>query len=86
MNITDKTIRALLLFMSKIVKTEDTLHGKPRVEGTRIGAKTLHELYTLRDMTFEEIAEQYSSITVEDVEAAVEYMKKQDESRSSAMA
>lgn len=64
--------------MSKIVKTEDTLHGKPRVEGTRIGARTLYDLYTLRDLTFEEIAEQYPTITAEDVETAVDYMKKQD--------
>jgi uncharacterized protein (DUF433 family) len=64
--------------MSKIVKTEDTLHGKPRVKGTRIGAKTLHDLYTLRDLTLEEIAEQYPTITAEDVETAVDYMKKQD--------
>lgn len=72
--------------MANIVKTGDTLHGKPRVEGTRIGAKTLYELYTLRDMSFEEIAEQYPSITAEDVETAVEYMKKQDEDKTPAIA
>ena len=73
--------------MTEIVKTEDTLHGKPRVEGTRIGAKTLYDLYTLKEMSFEEIAEQYPSITAEDVETAVEYMKKQeDEGRASAIA
>ena len=73
--------------MTEIVKTEDTLHGKPRVEGTRIGAKTLYDLYTLKEMSFEEIAEQYPSITAEDVETAVEFMKKQeDEGRASAIA
>ena len=72
--------------MSKIVKTEDTLHGKPRVEGTRIGAKTLYDLYTLRDMEFDEIAEQYPSITSEDVETAVKYMKKQDGDKTPAIA
>jgi len=72
--------------MSEIVKTEDTLHGKPRVEGTRIGAKTLYELYKLRDMSFDEIAEQYPSITAEDVETAVEYMKKQDGDKAAAIA
>jgi uncharacterized protein (DUF433 family) len=64
--------------MSKIVKTEDTLHGKPRVKGTRIAAETLYDLYTLRHLTFGEIAEQYPTITAEDVETAVDYMKKQD--------
>lgn len=72
--------------MRRIVKTKDTLHGKPRVEGTRIGAKTLYDLYTLRDMTFEEIAEQYPTITAEDVKTAVEYMKKQDEDKEPAIA
>ena len=72
--------------MANIVKTEDTLHGKPRVEDTRIGAKTLYDLYTLRDMTFEEISEQYESITVEDVEAAVEYMKKNEGDKAPAVA
>jgi len=72
--------------MSKIVKTEDTLHGKPRVEGTRIGVRTLYELHTLRDMSFEEIAEQYPSITVEDVKTAVEYVQKQDGDTAAAVA
>jgi uncharacterized protein (DUF433 family) len=72
--------------MYKIVKTEDTLHGKPRVEGTRIGAKTLYDLYTFMDLTFEEIAEQYPTITAEDVETAVDYMKKQDGDKEPAIA
>jgi uncharacterized protein (DUF433 family) len=72
--------------MVNIVKTEDTLHGKPRVEGTRIGAKTLYDLYTLRDMTFEEIAEQYESITVNDVETAVKYVEKHEGDKTHAIA
>jgi len=72
--------------MSEIVKTDDKLHGKPRVEGTRIGAKTLYELYKVRDMTFEEIAAQYPDIAVKDVETAVEYMKKQDGDKAPAVA
>lgn len=62
------------LDMSEIVSTKDTLHGKPRVKDTRVGAKTLYELYTLKEMTLEEIVDQYSNITVEDVKTAVEYM------------
>lgn len=61
--------------MSEITSTKDTLHCKPRVKGTRVGAKTLYELYALREMNQEEIVGQYSNITAEDVETAVEYMK-----------
>jgi len=72
--------------MASIVKTEDTLHGEPRVEGTRIGAKTLYDLYTVRDMSFEEIAEQYQKISVKDVEAAVEYINKRKGDEAPAIA
>lgn len=72
--------------MSEIVSTKDTLHGKPRVKGTRVGAETLYELYTLREMTLEEIADQYSSITVEDAETAVEYMKNKRDDQASVTA
>jgi uncharacterized protein (DUF433 family) len=72
--------------MASIEKTEDTLHGKPRVEGTRIGAKTLYDLYTVRDMSFEEIAEQYQKISVKDVEAAVEYINKRKGDEAPAIA
>lgn len=61
--------------MSRIVETEDTLHGKPRVEGTRVGARTLYELHELDGMEAEEIADQYPTIETEDVKTAVEYMK-----------
>lgn len=72
--------------MSEIVSTQDTLHGKPRVEGTRVGAETLYELYTLREMTLEEIAEQYPSVSIEDVETAVEYMKNEEDGQASVTA
>ncbi len=72
--------------MSEIVSTKDTLHGKPRVKGTRVGAETLYELYTLKEMTVEEIAEQYPDVSVEDVEAAVEYMKNEKDSQTSVTA
>lgn len=52
----------------------------------RIGAKTLYDLYTLMDLTFEEIAEQYPTITAEDVETAVDYMEKQDEDKAPVIA
>ncbi|MFB6144480.1 MAG: DUF433 domain-containing protein [Candidatus Nanohaloarchaea archaeon] len=67
--------------MPKIVSTEDTLHGKPRVKDTRVGAETLYELYTLKEMTLEEIADQYPNITVEDVETAVDYMENTEDKK-----
>lgn len=38
------------------------------------------------DLTFEEIAEQYPTITAEDVETAVDYMEKQDEDKAPVIA
>lgn len=72
--------------MSDIVSTKDTLHGKPRIKGSRVNAETLYELHKIREMTLEEIAEQYPSISVEDVEAAVEYMKNEKDDRASVTA
>lgn len=84
--VSDKTSWLRNIIMSKIVSTEDTLHGKPRVKGTRVGAGTLYELYTLKEMSLEEIADQYPSITVEDVETAVEYMKNEKDGQASVTA
>lgn len=65
--------------MSKIVVSEDTLHGKPRVEGTRVAARTLYELYALKKLSFEKIAAQYSEVDVDDVKAAVEFMENNED-------
>lgn len=73
--------------MSEIVATEDTLHGKPRVKRTRVAAETLYELHILKGMSVKQISGQYPSITVEDVEAAVEYVEnRESEDRASAIA
>ena len=72
--------------MSEVVSSEDKLHGKPRVKGTRVGTRTLYELYALKEMTMEEIADQYPGITVRCVEAAVEYMKNEEDGGASVTA
>jgi uncharacterized protein (DUF433 family) len=72
--------------MTEVVKTEDTLHGKPRIKGTRVGVKTIYELYTVKEMDKEEVSNQYNSITQEDVEAAIDYVEKTGESKASAIA
>jgi uncharacterized protein (DUF433 family) len=56
----------------RIVKTADVLHGKPRIEGTRVGVFQLGELVRRREWSLEEAAEQFD-LDVEQVRAAVEY-------------
>lgn len=73
------------LSMSKIVKTDDTLHGKPRVEGTRIPVRTLYGLYK-DGLTPEEIAGRYPTIDKEDVEEAIRYKEKQEENEAGVTA
>jgi len=56
----------------RIVKTPDVLHGKPRIEGTRIGVFQIGELVRCQDWTLEEITEQFELDRAQ-AEAAVEY-------------
>jgi len=63
--------------MSEIVSTQDTLHGKPRVEGTRIPVRTLYGLYK-DGIEPEEIASRYPAIDTEDVEEAIRYKQKKE--------
>jgi len=78
----DKIAGRYIADMTCIVRTEDTLHGKPRVKGTRVGARTLYELHILKQMSLEEVADSYPHISVEDVKAAVEYMDPAKDQRS----
>lgn len=58
-----------------IVETEDTLHGKPRIKGHRIGVHHIYFLY-LQGKSTEEIAEEiYPTITQEQAEEAIEYFE-----------
>jgi uncharacterized protein (DUF433 family) len=76
--ITDKTVQEPGQVMSEIVKTADTLHGKPRVKGTRIPVRTLYGLYN-DGIEPEEIASRYPSINTEDVKEAVRYKQKRED-------
>jgi uncharacterized protein (DUF433 family) len=40
----------------QIVKTPDVLHGKPRIEGTRVGVLQVGELVRERDYELDEVA------------------------------
>lgn len=60
--------------MSEIVSTADTLGGKPRINGHRIGVHhiadlILHGKYTIDDVAYDI----YEDLTVADVEAALHF-------------
>ncbi|QIO25130.1 DUF433 domain-containing protein [Haloarcula sp. JP-L23] len=56
----------------RIVKTPDVLHGKPRLEGTRVGVLQIGELVREAGWSFEKVADQLD-LDIAQVEAATEY-------------
>jgi uncharacterized protein (DUF433 family) len=56
----------------RIVKTPDVLHGKPRIEGTRVGAFTVGELVRRQAWTVDDILEEFD-IDAEQARVAVAY-------------
>jgi uncharacterized protein (DUF433 family) len=56
----------------RIVKTPDVLHGKPRIEGTRVGVFQIGTLVREREWSVEDAAAEFD-IAVSQVRAAVEY-------------
>ncbi|WP_407066872.1 DUF433 domain-containing protein [Haloarcula sediminis] len=56
----------------QIVKTPDTLHGKPRLEGTRVGVLQVGELVRQRQWSISEVADQLGLDDAQ-VRAATEY-------------
>jgi uncharacterized protein (DUF433 family) len=56
----------------QIVKTPDVLHGKPRLEGTRIGVLQVGELVRRQNWSVETVAEQFGLDTAQ-VRAATDY-------------
>lgn len=65
--------------MSEIVSTEDTLHGKPRIKGTRIPVRTVYALYDEEELEPDEIAGRYPGIDEEDVKVAIRYREDKKE-------
>lgn len=55
-----------------IVRTPDTLHGKPRIEGTRIGVFQIGESIRRGEYSVEEFVAQFD-LSEAEVEAALEY-------------
>jgi len=56
----------------RIVKTPDVLHGKPRLDGTRVGVLQVGELVRRNGWAFEAVAEQLD-LDIAQVRAATEY-------------
>ena len=59
----------------EIVKTPEVLHGKPRIEGTRIGVRMIGDMVRRGDWAIEEITsdEHFPDLTRDGVEAALTY-------------
>jgi uncharacterized protein (DUF433 family) len=56
----------------RIVKTPEVLHGKPRIEGTRIGVLQVGELGRRDDWSVERLTREFDLDSAQ-VEAALEY-------------
>jgi uncharacterized protein (DUF433 family) len=55
-----------------LVKTSDILHGKPRIEGTRIGVFHIGELVHQYDWSLEDVFQEFD-LDIGTVEAALDY-------------
>ncbi|MEF8825243.1 MAG: DUF433 domain-containing protein [Halapricum sp.] len=57
----------------RIVKTPEVLHGKPRIEGTRIGVFKIGVMAREQDYSIEDILDEHPSLDREEVDAALAY-------------
>jgi len=62
----------------EIVRTPDILHGKPRIDGTRIGVYTLG-VASESGATVDELLAEYPTLDRPQVEAAIEYYESHPE-------
>jgi len=56
----------------EIVRTPDVLHGKPRIEGTRIGVYTLGAAVE-SDASVADLLDDYPTLDRSQIEAAIDY-------------
>jgi uncharacterized protein (DUF433 family) len=56
----------------RIVKTSDVLHGKPRIEGTRVGIFQVGVLVRRQGWSLDEVAHEFG-LDIEEAEAALDY-------------
>lgn len=57
----------------RIVKTPDVLHGKPRIDGTRVGVFTLGVAAREHGHSVDGLLDEYPHLDHEQIEAALEY-------------
>ena len=57
----------------RIVKTPDVFHGRPRIDGTRVGVFTLGAAVREHDDGVENLLEEYPDLDREEIEAAINY-------------
>jgi uncharacterized protein (DUF433 family) len=57
----------------RIVKTPDVLHGRPRIEGTRVGVFTLGAAVREHDESVKELLGEYPDLDREEIKAAIDY-------------
>jgi len=57
----------------RIVKTPDVLHGRPRIEGTRVGVFTLGAAVREHGECVEDLSEEYPDLDREEIQAALDY-------------
>lgn len=58
--------------IGKISIDSDFIGGKPRVEGTRVSVNQICEMFEVRDMSAEEIAEVLPTVGESEVKKAIE--------------
>lgn len=63
----------------KIVSNPEVLNGEPHLEGTRVSAWKIHDMYTTMSMSYGEIAEELPTVSIEGAKAAVEYIESLEE-------
>jgi uncharacterized protein (DUF433 family) len=56
-----------------IVRTADVLHGRPRIDGTRVGVYTLGVAARDHGASVEDLLDAYPDLDREEIEAALDY-------------
>ena len=62
----------------KISIDPDIIGGKPRVKGTRVSVNQIYEMFEVRDMSAEEIADVLPTVDESEVKKAIEYAQESD--------
>jgi uncharacterized protein (DUF433 family) len=57
----------------RIVRTADVLHGRPRIDGTRVGVYTLGVAARDHGTSVEDLLDAYPDLDREEIEAALDY-------------